>query len=237
MIDAGDERDGLDRRGDVAQRVELRSAGASRAVWPTRQAPTSRTSARNARPGGPPGSPGSPRACRACRRCGRDRARRSSGTFTPQAAASGASGERDLVADAARGVLVDLRAGDVREVEHVARARASRSVSAAHLGVVHPAEEHRHAEGGHLVVGDFAAREPTDERGDLLGRDRPAVTLAMDDLVGGVGRPPTPALPEDRVDQLVHHVGELVDAVRLGEEPVRAGLLGDLRPARRRAWS
>ena len=73
----GDERDRLDRGGDVAQRVELAvgrgDAGRSgRSARRPRRAPARRT----APPAGRRGSRGWPPACRACRRCGRGRAPR-----------------------------------------------------------------------------------------------------------------------------------------------------------------
>ena len=75
MIDDGDQRERLDRRGDVAQRVELLVGGRERVgLADQRTQPTSSTSAANCVDRrGRRGSRGSPRACRACRRCGRAR--------------------------------------------------------------------------------------------------------------------------------------------------------------------
>ena len=64
------------------------------------------------------GTRGWPPACRACRRCGRGRGRNIFGTTTPHAATSGATTMRGLVADAARGVLVDLEPGMSRQIQH-----------------------------------------------------------------------------------------------------------------------
>ena len=58
------------------------------------------------------------------------------------------------------------------------------SVSASVSSARQPAEEHGHAERRHLVVGDLAARVAEDELADLVGRQAPAVALALDQLRG-----------------------------------------------------
>jgi hypothetical protein len=108
------------------------------------------------------------------------------GTLTPQ---------RDLVAHAAGGVLVDLGAGDGRQVEHVAGAEHGLG-EGQHLGRGHAAEEDRHAEGGQLGVGDLAGGEAADQPLELGAGERPAVALPVDQLVGphAVSSPRPPPL-------------------------------------------
>ena len=118
----GDERDRLDGGGDVAQRVELAGRpGRCASVWPIRPSADRRaTSATNRSTGRSTRKPGidsslssvppvwprpRPRDHRHRDAAGRDQRRQR---------------QRDLVAHAAGRVLVDLGAGDVGEVEHVA---------------------------------------------------------------------------------------------------------------------
>ena len=79
------------------------------------------------------------------------------GTFTPHAAASGASASETLSPTPPVECLSTFAPG-MSERSSTSPERSIASVSAPHLGVVHAAEEDRHAEGGHLVVGDLAAR-------------------------------------------------------------------------------
>ena len=51
-----------------------------------------------------------------------------------------------------------------------------------------PPEEHRHAEGSHLVVGHLVARVAEHELRDLVGFELAAVALALDQL-GGTNHP------------------------------------------------
>ena len=48
---------------------------------------------------------------------------------------------------------------------------------------VEAAEQDRHGEGGDLALGDGARGQPLDHEADLLGRERPAVAFADDDLL------------------------------------------------------
>ena len=79
-------------------------------------------------------------------------------------------GERDLVADAAGGVLVDLEALDAREIEDAA-APEHRVGEGDGLRVVEAAEEDRHEPRGHLVVGEVARGERR-RRGARSRRER-----------------------------------------------------------------
>ena len=89
--------------------------------------------------------------------------------------------DRDLVADAARRVLVDLRAGHGREVED-APGMQHRLGERDRLDVVEAAEEHGHQERRHLVVGERSVGEGGDEPVDLRLGKGPAVALGRDHL-------------------------------------------------------
>jgi hypothetical protein len=52
------------------------------------------------------------------------------------------------------------------------------------LGAVQPAKEHRHAKGGHLVVGYLSACIREDELGQLVGAEAFAVALPTNELRG-----------------------------------------------------
>ena len=91
--------------------------------------------------------------------------------------------QRGLVPHAAGGVLVDLRAGDVGEVEHVPGVEHGRG-ERLQLRLAHAPEEDRHAEGGHLVVGHAPLGVAGHELRDRLRRHGASVPLAVDDLVG-----------------------------------------------------
>ena len=75
--------------------------------------------------------------------------------------------ERDLVADAARGMLVDLR-GSAGRIIQDASAFHHRLGEMMGLRRRHSLEENRHRPGAHLIVGDFAARKSGDEVRDFL---------------------------------------------------------------------
>ena len=92
--------------------------------------------------------------------------------------------ERGLVAHPARRVLVDHLAPERgAEVDRLA-ASDHRVGQREGLAGREPAEVDGHAEGGHLVVGNVAARVAEDEVGDLPGRQLLAVPLALDQLGG-----------------------------------------------------
>ena len=155
-----DQRDRLDRRGRVAQRVQAPVGGrelrgladdrAARLARPRRAARRGRASCR---------SRGSSRACRASRRCGRGRGRRSSAPPPPQAATIGASSSDDLVADAAGRVLVERRARSSSHSSTVPRAR-HRAGQRDPLGARQVAQEDRHRQRADLAVGQRAVGDP-----------------------------------------------------------------------------
>ena len=184
---AGDERDRLDRRRHVAQGVELavgrRQARARRAAM---IAPTDRSCATASalvsiarqpgdrlhlveRPAGvAEAAPAELGHGRAAVRDERDER------------------QRDLVADAAGGVLVDGRPADRRQVEPLAGVD-HRLGPLGQLGRLHPLEQDRHAQRRRLLVGDRARRVALDEEADLLARQAAAVTLRAEH-VEDVGR-------------------------------------------------
>ena len=96
--------------------------------------------------------------------------------------------DRRLVPHAAGRVLVDDRSPERGvQVERVA-APHHRVGERERLRRREPAEEHRHAEGGHLVVGHLVARVAEHELRDLVGVELAAVALALDQL-GGTDHP------------------------------------------------
>ena len=156
MIDDGDQRQRLDRRGDVAQRVQplvgrrdprgLADQAARRARRP---AAVNRSTGRSTRNPGidsslssvPPVWP-SPRPD-------------TIGTATPHAATAGASGIEILSPTPPVECLSILARAMPRQVEDVARAH-HRVGPRRELAVVEAAEEDRHQHRGDLVVGDLA---------------------------------------------------------------------------------
>ena len=153
----GDQRDRLDRAGDVAERVRRRSAGASSAVWPTIAQPASAHHARAAaRARASSRSRGWRRACRACRRCGRGRGPRSSARRPPQAASSGASTSETLSPTPPVECLSSTGPGRSQS-STVPESRIA-SVSGDALGAAHAAEEDRHRERADLAVADACRR-------------------------------------------------------------------------------
>jgi len=87
--------------------------------------------------------------------------------------------ERRLVADAAGGVLVH-DAAEPPQVEALAR-RDHRCGQLGGLTHVHAPPDHRHAERGHLVIGDLPVRVAVDEEGDLGRGETLAVALFLDE--------------------------------------------------------
>ncbi len=87
--------------------------------------------------------------------------------------------ERDFVADAAGRVLVDARAADVREIEPVA-AQQHRVGERGGFRAVEATEKARHEERGHLIVGDVTLGVGQGERAPLAGIDPAAIALSLD---------------------------------------------------------
>ncbi len=102
-----------------------------------------------------------------------------------EAARDGERGEdqRDLVADAAGGVLVDLGAGQVLQVDDFAGAHHGVRQPRRFLGG-HAAPEDGHEQGGGLVVGELAVGDAAREELDLVLGQRAAVALLDDDVLG-----------------------------------------------------
>src|SRR5262249_26097982 len=91
-------------------------------------------------------------------------------------------GDRGLVADASRRVLVHDAAPEL--LRHVDRLAAPDERVGHHerLGAGQAAELYGHAERGHLVVGNVAARVAEHEPAHLVGAQLTAVALAPDQL-------------------------------------------------------
>jgi hypothetical protein len=89
--------------------------------------------------------------------------------------------DRDLVADPAGRVLVDLGPGDRRQVEDVARPHHGVGPGR-QLTVVEPAEVDRHEHRGDLIVGETTVGDAGDEAAQLGGRQRATVALGADQL-------------------------------------------------------
>jgi hypothetical protein len=116
----------------------------------------------------------------------------------------GTDGDRRLVADAAGRVLVDDAAAEL--LRHVDRLAApdERVGHRERLGAGQAAEHDGHAERRHLVVRHIAARIAEDELAQLVVREFAAVSLALDELrrvdrhgvtIGCPGIPRRGALP------------------------------------------
>ena len=81
----------------------------------------------------------------------------------------GSDDKRCLVAHAASRVLVNLGAGQVREIDDFAGIQ-HRGGECAQFAAGHAADDHGHQPGRYLVVGDLVARVRLDEELDLIGR-------------------------------------------------------------------
>ena len=75
--------------------------------------------------------------------------------------------ERRLVADAARGMFVDLRARNVGEIKDFAGVQ-HRASEGAQFRAVHSPDEHSHQPGGHLIVGNFVLSIGTHKKVDFV---------------------------------------------------------------------
>jgi hypothetical protein len=104
--------------------------------------------------------------------------------------------QADLVADAARRVLVEDGPARVRPVEDRARARHGAGERRA-LRAGHAAEEDGHREGGDLGVADRAVDDPGDQLRDRLVAEERAVPLLADQLRGGPTGLHTPSNTSD----------------------------------------
>ncbi len=93
--------------------------------------------------------------------------------------------QRDLVADPAGGVLVGGRSGQLREIHPLPR-RDHRVGPAGDLAAVHPVEQDRHRQRGHLLVGDVSPRVGVDDPVDLAVAELAPVALGDDHLDGVV---------------------------------------------------
>ena len=181
---AGDQRDRLDGRGDVSQGVELLVRGCqSRARRADDRAAAGAQLGHDlvvAQLRAPPGDrlelvKGAARVPQASARQLRD--------GHAEARDQRSQGQRYLVADAARGVLIGGQLADAGEVHP--RARADHRVRpVGDLAPVHAAQEDRHRQGGHLLILDDALRVGVDRPVDLVGGQHSPVSLDADDVNG-----------------------------------------------------
>jgi hypothetical protein len=88
--------------------------------------------------------------------------------------------DRHLVADAAGGVLVDARNGEVRQVERVSALQHGVG-QRRRLGAIEAAEVARHQKRGHLIVGDVTRGVGARQGVPLAGFDPTAVALSFDE--------------------------------------------------------
>ena len=93
--------------------------------------------------------------------------------------------ERDLVADAARGVLVDASVARVPSGRGVSPDAIMRSVQVRSSRVADASKEDRHQQRRHLLFGDFAALVGVQDPGDRSSLSSRAVTLGGDDVDRG----------------------------------------------------
>src|SRR6185312_12629269 len=86
-----------------------------------------------------------------------------------------------LVAHTARGVLVDLRPGDIGEVQALPGVDHGLG-PAVQLTSIQPAEQHRHGERGHLLIGNLVCGIRGDQPVDLRITQLAAVALGADQV-------------------------------------------------------
>ena len=187
MIERRDERDRLDRAGDVAQRVELLVGGREPVAGGADDGADVLELAR-----------ASPRWTASARQPGIDsslssvppvwpRPRPDScGTATPHAATSGASGRVILSPTPPVECLSAVGRDSAGEV-HPLAGGDHRGGPAGDLARGHAVEQDRHGERGHLLVGDRAAGVGVDHPVDLLVGELAAVALGADDVDGVEG--------------------------------------------------
>jgi hypothetical protein len=89
--------------------------------------------------------------------------------------------DRDLVSDAARRMLVELRSTDVFEREDFARMQ-HRVHECHRFGIGHPPQKHGHQQGAHLVVGELALEEQGNGLMNLALVQLAAVSLFLYEL-------------------------------------------------------
>ena len=89
--------------------------------------------------------------------------------------------QRRLVADAAGGVLVNGFIAEPAQIHCVARAH-HRIGQDGSLVIGHTLVEHRHGKGGHLVIGDGAVRKALDDKADLVVGQNAAVPLFFNEI-------------------------------------------------------
>ena len=186
---AGDERDALDGRGDVAESVELLVCGTDAAGLSEEAAAERGDQFAEAWEGLLGGEAGD----------GLELVEGAAGVAEPSSRDHGdgdAGGgdercedEGDFVADAAGAVLVGLGGGDVGEVEYLAGAEHLAGPGG-ELRVVHAAEEEGHEQGRHLVVGDGAVGVAGEEVGELFVGEVAVVALSLDEFGDKHGRAP-----------------------------------------------
>ena len=103
------------------------------------------------------------------------------GDLEPAGRDHGAQHQARLVPDTAGGVLVRLDPGDGTEVKDIPGA-LHREGEVQDLTVVHPAQQDRHAHGGHLVIRNDAGGIVRDHVPDFFRGQSLAVALLRDEI-------------------------------------------------------
>ena len=226
----GDQRDVVDRRGDVAQRVH-RLVGRHEVGRLRAHREADRLDLRDQLVAGELGAHAGDRV---------ELVERAAGVAEPAAGEldhlhaelgrERGDDERGAVADAAGRVLVDGRAGQPREVELVARGD-HRGGQRDRLGAREAVEVAGHQEGGHLVVGDVVAGVGEHELAQGLGGQLLAVALGGDHVDRPHAGIPCHSMARSRDDGHLRARVEALDRRR----PRPRGAGGAARAARRAA--
>ena len=208
----GDERNGVDRRRDVAQRIELLVSGRKLARLPDEGKPRlfydgEKVFARERRLKARNGFELVDGAARVA-----EAAPAHLGDAPARRRDDGAGDERRLVADAARRVLVDRGASKGREVDLVARGRHGER-KRAHLLLRHGAKADRHEHRRHLIVGNLAFRESLDHGADLAFSKRLAALLLRDEIIHAHGD------SSQKLERERHEAGEPAHEAHRPAEP------------------
>ena len=173
-----DERDGVHRRGDVAEGVEPPVGRRELLGLPEHaHAQLAQDAIRLVAARGRCGSRGWPRACPACRRCGRARGRSSSARQARRRRPAG-RGKARPCPPPRRWSACPPVGGEPGERRSALPEWSMASVQRAQLVPVEAPEVDGHAQRSHLVVGDVAARVGGQEGAKRLGERVPPSRLA-----------------------------------------------------------
>jgi hypothetical protein len=95
----------------------------------------------------------------------------------------GSDNERGLIADASGGMLIHFSGVNAREIEDLAGEKHGFG-ERGELGTIYAAKPRGHEPGGHLVIGNFAARIAGDEEVDLLAGVLTGIAFFADEVDG-----------------------------------------------------